>query len=96
MYYDKGTVKVRSEKYYSIGYNSKIKKYVLADVITWIAWYERYFEITEEEYNMFGTEKLDKLAESLHRIGTGSQRFLFSEKNEENTPEKLIMRDKSK
>lgn len=96
MYYDKDTEKVNSKKYYSIGYNSKLNKYVLADVITWITWYERYFEITEEEYNMFGTEKLDDLAESLHRVGTKSQRFLFSVKNEENTPEQLIIRDKAK
>lgn len=95
MYYDKDTEKINHEKYYSIGYNSKLKKYMLADVITWIAWYERYFEITEEEYNMFGTEELDELAESLHRVGTGSQRFLFSVKNEENTPEQLIMREKA-
>ena len=49
MYYDMVTEKVNSKKLYSIGYNCKLKKYVLADVITWIAWYERYFEITEEE-----------------------------------------------
>ena len=95
MYYDMDTEKVNSKKLYSIGYNSKLKKYVLADVITWIAWYERYFEITEEEYNMFGTEKLDEIAENLHRNGTESRRFLFSVKDEENTPEQLIIRDKA-
>ena len=96
MYYDMDTEKVNSKKLYSIGYNSKLNKYVLADVITWIAWYERYFEITEEEYNMFGTEKLDEIAENLHRNGTKSGRFLFSVKDEENTPEQLIIRDKAK
>ena len=44
------TEKVNSKKYYSIGYNSKLNKYILADVITWLAWYERYFEITEEKF----------------------------------------------
>ena len=39
MYYDKKTEKVRSEKYYSVGYNSKLNKYMLAVVVTWIAWY---------------------------------------------------------
>ena len=96
MYYDTETEKVNSTKLYSVGYNSKLKKYVLADVITWIAWYERYFEITEEEYNMFGTEKFDEIAENLHRNGTESRRFLFSVKDEENTPEQLIIRDKAK
>ena len=94
MYYDMETEKV-SAKYYSIGYNSKLNKYLLADVITWIAWYERYFEITEEEYNMFGSDELDLLAERLHREGTSSQRFLFSVKNEENTKEQLRIRDKA-
>ena len=44
---------------------------------------------------MFSTEELDELAESLHRVGTDSQRFLFSVKNEENTPEQLLMREKA-
>lgn len=42
---------------------------------------------------MFGTKKLDEIAENLHRNGTGSRRFLFSVKDEENTPEQLIIRD---
>lgn len=96
MYYDKKTEKVRSEKYYSVGYNSKLNKYMLAVVVTWIAWYERYFEITEEEYNMFGSDELDAIADSCHRGGPGSQRFLFSVKNEENSAEQLILRDKAK
>lgn len=96
MYYYKDTEKVNSKKLYSIGYNSKLKKYVLAEVVTWIAWYERYYEITEEEYNMFGTEELDNLVESLHRAGTRSARYLFSVKNEENTKEQLTMREKAK
>lgn len=96
MYIDTDTQKVRSEKYYSIGYNSKLGKYMLADVVTWIAWYERYFEITEEEYYMFGSDELDAIAESIHKEGTASQRFLFSAKNEENTEKQLKLRDKAR
>ena len=96
MYIDKSTEKVRSEKYYSVGYNSKINKYILADVITWIAWYERYFEISEEEYKMFGSNELDSIAERMHKEGTDSDRFLFSVKDEENTSEQLEMRDRAK
>ena len=51
--------KVRSEKYYSVGYSSILNKYMLSEVITWIAWYERYYEISEEEYNSFGSDELD-------------------------------------
>ncbi|MBQ7265579.1 MAG: ABC transporter ATP-binding protein [Firmicutes bacterium] len=96
MYIDKDTLKVRSEKYYSVGYNSKIGKYLLADIIAWVAWYERYFEISKEEYEMFGTEELDAIAEVLHKEGTKSPRFLFSVKNEENTAVQLEMRNRAK
>ena len=96
MYIDQDTVKVRSEKYYSVGYNSKIRKYLLADAITWVAWYERYFEISKEEYEMFGFEELDAIAEVLHKEGTKAPRFLFSDKNEENTAVQLEMRNRAK
>ena len=96
MYIDKDTERVRSEKYYSVGYNSKIKKYLLADVIPWIAWYERYFEISEYEYEMFGSDELDSIAERAREEGTTSVRFLFSEKNEENTEKQLEMRHRAK
>ena len=96
MYIDKPTERVRSEKYYSVGYNPKIKKYLLADVVTWIAWYERYFEISEDEYEMFGSDELDSMAEGFHKEGTTSTRFLFSIKNEENTSWQLEMRDRAK
>lgn len=96
MYIDKDTKLVRPEKYYSVGYNSKIKKYLLADVITWIAWYERYFEINKNEYEMFGFDELDSIAERVHKEGLTSARFLFSEKNEENTEDQLEMRQRAK
>ena len=96
MYIDKSTERVRSEKYYSVGYNPKIKKYLLADVSTWIAWYERYFEISEDEYEMFGADELDSIAEGFHKEGTASARFLFSIKDEENTTGQLETRDSAK
>ena len=96
MYIDKETERVRFEKYYSVGYNSKIKKYLLAVVITWIAWYEQYFEISEYEYEMFGSDELDSIAERAREEGTTSARFLFSEKNEENTKNQLETRHRAK
>ena len=75
--------KVNREKYYSVGYSPELKKYILVDVVTWIAWYSRYFEITEDEYSLFGTEVLDNIADTLHKEGKSSGRFLFSDKAEE-------------
>ena len=54
--------KIRSEKLYRVGYLPSINKYVMACVVPWISWYDRYFEISEAEYNSFGLEDLDKLA----------------------------------
>ena len=96
MYMDQDTKRVRSEKYYSVGYNSKIDKFMLADVIAWVAWYERYFEISEDEYEMFGSDELDAIAERFHKEGAASDHFLFSVKNEENTSKQLEMRDRAK
>ena len=79
--------KVNKEKYYSVGYSVELKKYILVDVVTWIAWYNRYFEITEDEYNSFGTIELDNIADLLHKEGNNSGRFLFSDKIEENNEE---------
>lgn len=86
--------KIRNEKLYRVGYIPSIDKYVMACVVTWVAWNDEYFEITEEEYNLFGTESLDELANKLCNQGSGSPRFLFSDKSEENTKEQQKLRDK--
>ena len=87
--------KVRSEKMYRVGYLPGIEKYAMACVVAGIAWYDRFFEITKEEYNSFGSEELDQLAKELSYQGSKSQRFLFSEKNEENTKDRLAFRKKA-
>ena len=76
--------KVRSEKLYRVGYMPDVDKYVMACVVPWVAWYDRYYEITEEEYNAFGSETSDKLAAEFNAKGTKSDRFFFSDKKEEN------------
>lgn len=81
--------KVNREKYYFIGYSPDLDKFVLACTITWTAWYNRYYEISEEEYRSFGSAELDKLADTLFKQGSNSERFLFSEKKEENNQKQL-------
>ena len=88
--------KVCKEKYYSVGYSVELKKYILVDVVTWVAWYNRYFEITEEEYNSFGTEVLDNTADLLRKDGKNSKRFLFSDKTEENNEEQKLCSQRCK
>ena len=75
--------KVRKEYYYSAGYSKGLQKYVMKICITYICWYNDYYEITEEEYNKFGTKELDDLSLSLvnHTSSSSSHRFLYSEKS---------------
>ena len=87
--------KVRRDKYYFIGYSPELDKYILACAVAWIAWYNRYYEITKEEYDLFGTDELDELADTLYKQGRNSKRFLFSEKKEENDPKQLELRNRS-
>ena len=72
--------KVNSDKMYSVGYSEGLKKYVLAICIPWVSYYNDYYEITEEEYNMFGTKKLYDIASSLVNATSSSPRFLYSER----------------
>ena len=84
--------KVRTEKMYSVGYSPRLNTYVMVIVITWVAWYNQYFEITEEEYNSFGSDELDNLAQTFLSNGK-RERFLFSDKKEENTEETTKIRN---
>ena len=71
--------KVNEEKLYSVGYSRKSKSYVMSIVITWVMWFNRYYRITKEEYDSFGTSTLDKLSETFLREGVNSDRFLDSD-----------------
>lgn len=86
--------KIRSNRYYSVGYCPKINKYILVNVVTWIIWYNQYYEISKEEYNSFGSTALDELADTLYRDGYKSKRFLFSDKQDENNTSQTALRTK--
>ena len=86
--------KVSRDKYYFVGYSPELDKYVLACAVTRIAWYNRYYEISEEEYLSFGTAGADELADALYKQSCDSERFLFSEKKEENSQKQLELRQR--
>ncbi len=73
--------KVRTENLYLVGYSPGLKKYVMEITIPYKFYYQDYYEISKEEYNMFGTLKLDQLASSLVFATTSSPRFLCSAKD---------------
>lgn len=88
--------KLNSEKLYRIGYSLKLNKYILAITIPYHIWYERYYEITLEEYNTFGSKELDMLKEQLIVQGTKSERFVFSEFDSENTRKQRAIKNKAR
>jgi len=48
--------------------------------------------LTKEEYEAFGTERLDQLARRFRELECKSDRFLFSDRDEENTTEQNALR----
>ena len=80
--------RVRTDKWYSVGYSPVLEKYVMSVAVEWIAVYNRYYFISEDEYLLSFTEpeKLDTLADSLYKAVNKSDRFICSEKAAENTP----------
>ena len=72
-------IKVNKDKYYTVGYCPYLKQYMLAITITWVAWYERYYSISEDEYKWFDSD-----IDELYHSGVSNSRFMFSERNIEN------------
>lgn len=76
---------VRSDQYYSIGYSERFGCYVLANVETWIGWYEMWYRISEEEYNMAveNNSALDELALECHKAGRSHERYIDDERKKD-------------
>lgn len=81
--------RVRTDKWYTVGWSPVLEKYVLAITVGWLANYERYYEISREEYEQMLTEPqaLDESAQQLFAAVNNSERFICSEKSDENTAE---------
>ena len=83
--------KVRTKHYYKIGYCAELDKYLLAITVTYVSFYDQYYVIDEDEYNLWknNTEKLDALAKECREDNISSKRFLYSEMPRENTKEQM-------
>lgn len=60
------------DNFFKIGFSSDMNTYIMAVLVTWIAWYDRYYVITEEDYQLFQTDKkafLDKYDKELCQTG---------------------------
>ena len=71
--------KISTTYSYRVGYNKALGKYVLEKLMDSMhASYSDFYEISEEEYNMFGSFKLTELVNSLE---PSSKRLLYSFKS---------------
>ncbi len=82
-------IHTNQENYYAVGFDDDTQQLVLEVVITWIAWYNRYFALTREEFDWFTSDRqrLDDLAAAcagVNGIANHRERFLHSQKIEEN------------
>lgn len=81
--------KVRPEKYYTVGYDAENNRYVLAVVVCWVAWYNRYYLISEEEFGWYETDidRLDLLADECYASDCSHERFICSEAERDYNPD---------
>jgi hypothetical protein len=83
-----GSTFINSHKLYSIGIDEDSGKYCMAVIITWIASYARYFELTKDEFDLHKSDigKLDAIAEKFRDFQNpkDSGRLLHSEMANEN------------
>ena len=88
--------RVRTDKWYTVGFSPVLEKYVLAVTVGWLAVYDRYYEISREEYEQTFAkpDALDKLAEELFKAVNKSERFICSGKTNENTDEQNALAER--
>ena len=83
------SVHVNRQGYYALCTDEKTKAYVLEVLMTLGAWYSRYFRLSKDEFEGYPANRteIDLLARSCAGatgIENNRERFLFSQKSEEN------------
>ncbi|MBQ8317449.1 MAG: hypothetical protein IJX85_03855 [Lachnospiraceae bacterium] len=81
--------KVSDRNFYKIGYCNNIDKYMLVICVPNYAYYDMYYEISEEEFNQYDINPsyLDELVDSIRHNSYRSDRFLFSNLLRDNNEE---------
>ena len=83
--------KVNQNKMFCLGKDIVRGEYIMAITVCEIAWYQQYFSISKEEFDLY-EEKLDEFMNIYNECISslsGSYRFLCSDKVKENTPQQL-------
>ena len=63
---------VDTEEGFRLGYCEEIDQYMLCISVPWIAWYDRYYRINEEDYNLYSSDReafLEKYSSELSQDG---------------------------
>ena len=83
--------KVNRDYIFSLGKDVVRDEYIMAIIIPWIAWYEQYFNISKEEFDLYDENLTEfmNIFNECKRLGTKSTRFLCSEQVKENTLQQL-------
>lgn len=89
--------KVNSRKLYSIGYCRNIDKYIIECCVPDSAYYNMYYEISEEEFNRYeeDSSELDELVDHIRRKSYISDRFLFSDLIRDNNEEQAELKKRA-
>lgn len=89
--------KVNSRKLYNIGYCRNIDKYILECCVPGSAYYNMYYEISEEEFNRYeeDSSELDELVDYIRRKSYISDRFLFSDLIRDNNEEQAELKKRA-
>ena len=88
---------VNSKKLYCVGYCKNIDKYILECCVPESAYYNMYYEISEEEFNKYeeNSSELDELVDYIRRKSYISDRFLFSDLIRDNNDEQAELKKRA-
>ena len=83
--------KVNHQNMFAIGKDLVRDEYIMTITVCGIAWYDRYFSISQEEFELYDEEMDEFMKIYYHcmRSGSGSFRFLCSDKINENAQSEL-------
>lgn len=84
-------IKVNNSKLFCLGIDLIRDEYIMAITICGIAWYEQYFSISEEEFNLYeeNEDEFMSIYKECIYSGTANQRFLCSDMIKENNCKQL-------
>ncbi|URZ04213.1 hypothetical protein [Clostridium felsineum] len=84
-------IKVNNSKLFCLGKDLIRDEFIMSITICGIAWYEQYFSISKDEFNLYekNEDEFMSIYEECIYLSTANQRFLCSDMIEENNCKQL-------